>query len=175
MINHGYRCEQETLQNRCRRWYDIPCFFLVPTQEFSLTHRPGGTNTDAVVACRTEITQNGNTEHSSDHNIEILASYKSQTTPNVTDGIRTAIQEVITAAQVPHSSVISVNIGTTHFINAVVQADRSNLKRVAVLRLCGPFCREVPPFTDFPAALREVVEGYSAYLDGGLESMCLQI
>lgn len=93
----------------------------------------------------------------------------------MTDGIRSAIQEVITAARVPHSSVISVNIGTTHFINAVVQADRTNLKKVAVLRLCGPFCREVPPFTDFPAALREVVEGYSAYLDGGLESTSLNM
>lgn len=119
-----------------------------------------------MVACRTET----HTTHRSDPNIEILASYKSQTTPDVTTGIRNAIQEVITEAQVPHDAVISVNIGTTHFINAVVQADRANLERVAVLRLCGPFCREVPPFEDFPVQLRRVVEGYAAYIDGGLES-----
>lgn len=63
-----------------------------------------------------------------------------------------------------------MNIGTTHFINAVVQADPSKLSRVAVLRLCGPFCREVPPFAEFPSRLRATVAGYSAYLDGGLES-----
>jgi N-methylhydantoinase A/oxoprolinase/acetone carboxylase beta subunit len=107
-----------------------------------------------------------------DDDIEILASHKSQTTPDVTSGIRAAIQEVITAAEVPLDRVISVNIGTTHFINAVVQSSRQELEKVAVLRLCGPFCREVPPFSDFPAALRQVVEGYSAYVDGGLESQC---
>jgi hypothetical protein len=41
---------------------------------------------------------------------------------------------------------------------------------VAVLRLCGPFCREVPPLADFPAELRAVVEGPVGYLDGGRES-----
>lgn len=99
-----------------------------------------------------------------------MSSYKSQTTADVTTGIRTAIREVIAAAHVPRDAVISVNIGTTHFINAVVQADSTNLEKVAVLRLCGPFCREVPSFTDFPSPLRSVIEGYSAYLDGGLES-----
>ena len=123
-----------------------------------------------MVACRTELGHGGNTGRDADSKIEILASYKSQTTPDVTTGIRNAIQEVIATAQVPHDAVISVNIGTTHFINAVVQADRSNLDQVAVLRLCGPFCREVPPFTDYPAPLRRVLEGYSAHLDGGLES-----
>ncbi|CAM1505875.1 Fc.00g115120.m01.CDS01 [Cosmosporella sp. VM-42] len=129
----------------------------------------GGTNTDAVVACRTELNQGGINGRDGDSDIDILASCKSQTTPDVTTGIRNAIQEVIATAQVPQDAVISVNIGTTHFINAVVQADRSNLDQVAILRLCGPFCREVPPFTDFPAPLRRVLEGYSAYLDGGLE------
>jgi hypothetical protein len=71
---------------------------------------------------------------------------------------------------VPRSNILSVNIGTTHFINAVVQADESKLSRVAVLRLCGPFCREVPPFAGFPQLLRDVVEGYVGYLEGGLES-----
>lgn len=103
--------------------------------------------------------------------IKIIASHKSQTTPDVTTGIRKAIEAVLTSAAVPHDAVVSVNIGTTHFINAVVQADPASLSRVAVLRLCGPFCREVPSFADFPGRLRGVLEGYTAYLDGGLESM----
>ncbi|KAI5468172.1 hypothetical protein BGZ63DRAFT_399694 [Mariannaea sp. PMI_226] len=128
----------------------------------------GGTNTDAVLACRTALPIESEPVPS-EHNITILASCKSQTTPDVTTGIQNAIREILTTAQVPRDAVISVNIGTTHFINAVVQADKTNLSRVAVLRLCGPFCREVPPFTGFPSPLRQVLEGYSAYLDGGLE------
>ncbi|KAF4345368.1 hydantoinase oxoprolinase [Fusarium beomiforme] len=129
----------------------------------------GGTNTDAVVACRTVQPDHDGPAKLPDEDIEILASHKSQTTADVTSGIRDAIHQVITAAKVPLDKVISVNIGTTHFINAVVQSNRQELERVAVVRLCGPFCREVPPFSDFPIPLRQVVEGYSAYVDGGLE------
>lgn len=89
----------------------------------------------------------------------------------MTTGIQNAVQHVITDAHIPIDNVISVNIGTTHFINAVVQADRNNLSQVAVLRLCGPFGREVPPFSDFPSSLRQVLDGYTAYLAGGLESV----
>lgn len=71
---------------------------------------------------------------------------------------------------IDRSDIVSVNIGTTHFINAIIQSDGSKLARVAVLRLCGPFCREVPPFADFPPELREVVEGPVGYVSGGLES-----
>lgn len=93
----------------------------------------------------------------------------------MTTGIRNAIQNVITETGIAHDDVISVNIGTTHFINAVVQADVASLSRVAVLRLCGPFCREVPPFSAFPPLLRRVVETYTANVDGGLESKFMTI
>ncbi|RFU74566.1 hydantoinase [Trichoderma arundinaceum] len=126
----------------------------------------GGTNTDAVVACRTSST---GTDTGREPKTEILASYKSQTTVDITSGIQAAIRQVLATAQVPLESVISVNIGTTHFINAVVQADASNLERVAVLRLCAPFGKEVAPFGDFPPSLRNILDGYSAIVDGGLE------
>lgn len=101
---------------------------------------------------------------------EVIATKKTPTTSDVTSGICEAIREVLTETGVLRSDILSVNIGTTHFINAVVQADQSKLNRVAVLRLVGPFCREVPPFAGFPHRLRDVVEGYVGYLDGGLES-----
>jgi N-methylhydantoinase A/oxoprolinase/acetone carboxylase beta subunit len=41
--------------------------------------------------------------------------------------------------------------------------------RVAAVRLCGPFTRQLPPFSDFPAGLRRVLDGGAYYLDGGLE------
>ena len=47
-----------------------------------------------------------------------------------------------------------VHIGTTHLLNAVVQ--RTGLRQVAVLRLCGPATVTLPPFVDFPPDLKTV-------------------
>ena len=44
-----------------------------------------------------------------------------------------------------------VCLGTTHFINALIRQD--DLVHVAVLRLCGPATRALPPFCDMPAKL----------------------
>lgn len=100
----------------------------------------------------------------------VLASSKSPTTADVTSGICDAVKMVLEEADVPREDVLSINIGTTHFINAVTQRDAAKLERVAVLRLCGPFAREIAPFSDWPQALRDVVEGPVGYFSGGLES-----
>jgi N-methylhydantoinase A/oxoprolinase/acetone carboxylase beta subunit len=124
----------------------------------------GGTNTDAVLACVRK------SEHGNFTDTSIIAKHKASTSSDVTTGICEAIQSILVKTNISRRNVISVNIGTTHFINAVVQADSEKLNRVAVLRLCGPFCREVEPFLGFPPTLRAVVEGYVGYLSGGLES-----
>lgn len=67
----------------------------------------------------------------------------------------------------PARYVARVNIGTTHFVNAVVQ--RKGLAKVAVLRLCGPPTRAIPPFSDFPADLKNVIGGMYFYLNGGYQ------
>src|ERR1700712_3388371 len=86
-----------------------------------LTLCQGGTNTDAALVCWDgPVDSNGNNREAS-HGVRVVASNKSQTTPDVTTGIQNAIRAVISTAVVPHDAVISVNIGTTHFINAVVQ------------------------------------------------------
>lgn len=56
-----------------------------------------------------------------------------------------------------------------HFINAVVEKDRNRLARVAVIRLCGPFSRDVYPGIDWPEDLRDIICGYCGFVDGGLE------
>jgi len=38
------------------------------------------------------------------------------------------------------------------------------------LHLCGPFCREVSPFADFPDTLTDAIGGYAGYLSGEVES-----
>ncbi|KND86237.1 hypothetical protein TOPH_09140 [Tolypocladium ophioglossoides CBS 100239] len=94
----------------------------------------GGTNTDAVVACRMHSAHASNIPGDVKQKVEIVASGKSQTTPDVTIGIKNAIQTVLAATRGPHDAVISVKLGTTHFINAVVQADSANLTQ---LLFCG--------------------------------------
>ncbi|KAK4156653.1 hypothetical protein C8A00DRAFT_30508 [Chaetomidium leptoderma] len=73
------------------------------------------------------------------------------------------------SAGVAPADVASVTIGTTHFVNAVVEHDAARLSRVAVIRLCGPFSKHVPPCVDWPADLRGTVLGHYALVKGGLE------
>lgn len=159
LLNHDY--ETSVLSHWCRRRY----VHSPPSFKFQLTRLEGGTNTDAALAIATFHDPAVQPE------IQIIASSKQPTTTEATEGIRLAIQDVIRKSNIATSDILSINIGTTHFINAVVQADASKLERVAVLRLCGPFCREVPPFADFPDKLSSVIHGPVGYLDGGLECM----
>ncbi|OBR05669.1 hydantoinase [Colletotrichum higginsianum IMI 349063] len=120
----------------------------------------GGTNTDAALLDITAADTPGR---------GVLASHKASTTPDITSGIEAAIRTVLEKSAVDQKRVLSVTIGTTHFINALVEADTRRLSRVAVVRLCGPFTRQIPPFSDFPSGLHRILDGGVYYLDGGLE------
>jgi len=69
---------------------------------------------------------------------------------------------------VSSDDVASVTIGTTAFLNAVLERDARHLSRVAVIRLSKSFLRDVKPFADWPTDLRDVLNGYVGYVDGGL-------
>ncbi|KAF4125452.1 N-methylhydantoinase A/oxoprolinase/acetone carboxylase, beta subunit [Geosmithia morbida] len=99
----------------------------------------------------------------------IRSAFKSPTTPDVTEGITKAVEGALSQCDVPMDKIGGVMIGTTHFINAVVQADEVNLRRLAVMRICGPYSRENPAFGDFPPILSRLMNGHVSYLDGGLE------
>ncbi|EJD43032.1 DUF917-domain-containing protein [Auricularia subglabra TFB-10046 SS5] len=122
----------------------------------------GGTNTDAAVLRRGSATSN-------DPDKGLVANFKTQTTPNVTDGIALAIQEVLRAGGIQASEIAAVSVGTTHFVNAVIECDPRRLARVAVLRLAYPYTQQCPPFIDFPPRLRKLMEGHTAILHGGLQ------
>ena len=64
------------------------------------------------------------------------------------------------------SDIRGVMIGTTHFTNAIVQ--RRHLSPVAAVRLGLPATACVPPLTDWPEDLRELV-GRHYMLPGGHE------
>lgn len=135
----------------------------------ALTHRRlrvgvdvGGTNTDGVVLDPAETLPDQ----------AIKAWHKTPTTPDPSDGINNALAAMFhtgEGAGVDPAHVASVTIGTTHFVNAVVEADASRLSPVAVLRLCGPFSKHVPPCIDWRDDLRDVILGHYALLKGGLE------
>ncbi|KAH9504670.1 hypothetical protein Btru_062546 [Bulinus truncatus] len=115
----------------------------------------GGTNTDAVLIC-----------HDSDRH-DVVAEIKELTTADVTTGVKKSILGCLMSAVNSGKSVLplQVNIGTTHFVNAVVQG--KDLAKVAAVRICGPVSEEVPPFMDFPSGLANVICGAVHLVHGG--------
>ncbi|KAF8815021.1 hypothetical protein BYT27DRAFT_6854318 [Phlegmacium glaucopus] len=122
----------------------------------------GGTNTDSVIVDITrtkEITRG------------IVATFKHETTVDITTGIEFAVKKVLEQAGIGHRSdeILSLTIGTTHFINAIVQLDAIRLEKVAVIRLAAPYTTECPPFIDFPDDLSEIMNGHTTVIHGGLQ------
>ena len=116
----------------------------------------GGTNTDAV------LIEEG----------KVLAAVKAPTSQDVTAGIldslgKLAATGVLKGVDGKLKRIDGVMIGTTHFINAVVQ--RRNLTKVAALRLGMPAAASLPPFCDWPEDLADLVRGGVWMVEGGHE------
>lgn len=111
----------------------------------------GGTNTDAVLM----------------EGEEVIAWAKNPTTPEVSRGVASAIEEVIRKGGIQRESVSSVMVGTTHFTNALVE--RKGLDRVGTLRLASPSGEALPPMTDWPTELASSVGDAIFLLPGGYE------
>jgi N-methylhydantoinase A/oxoprolinase/acetone carboxylase beta subunit len=109
----------------------------------------GGTNTDAV------LLEDGRVVH----------AVKTPTTADVTSGIVTALAELARRPEVGRGMIDGVVIGTTHFVNAVVQ--RRDLSRVAAVRIGLPASASLPPFCDWPEDLAHSVRGEVYMLEGG--------
>src|SRR6267154_2950408 len=101
----------------------------------------GGTNTDAV------LLQEGRVVH----------AVKTPTTADVTGGIVAALWKLSQHPEVARGGIDGVVIGTTHFVNAVVQ--RRNLSRVAAIRIGLPASASLPPFCDWPEDLAALGRG----------------
>ncbi|KAM5370621.1 hypothetical protein ACJZ2D_008447 [Fusarium nematophilum] len=118
------------------------------------------TNTDGVIL---------DLARSSSPDRGIIAWKKSSTTKNPSDGINNVIRDMFSQSEINPRDVASVTIGTTHFINAVVEMDQSRLAKVAVIRLCGPFSKDIPIGIDWPPRLRNIICAHRGLVDGGLE------
>jgi N-methylhydantoinase A/oxoprolinase/acetone carboxylase beta subunit len=109
----------------------------------------GGTNTDAV------LLEEGSVVH----------AVKTPTTEDVTGGIVAALDLLRRHRRVAEGRIDGVVIGTTHFINAVVQ--RLHLGRIAAVRIGMPAAASLPPFCDWPKDLAALVAGEVFMLEGG--------
>ena len=109
----------------------------------------GGTNTDAV------LLEDGHLVH----------AVKTPTTADVTAGIVAALSQLARHPEVGRGMIDGVVIGTTHFVNAVVQ--RRDLSRVAAVRIGLPASASLPPFCDWPEDLAHSVRGEVFMLEGG--------
>ncbi|KAL0061493.1 hypothetical protein AAF712_011716 [Marasmius tenuissimus] len=124
----------------------------------------GGTNTDSVLL---DLSNKD----------PVISFFKHPTTRNVTLGIQNAVLRVLEdgakklniSEEELKNQVGSLVIGTTHFINAVVQADTSRLSKVAVIRLASPYTHDLPPFIEFPDRLGKILNGHVGIIDGGLQ------
>ncbi|WP_198374901.1 hydantoinase/oxoprolinase N-terminal domain-containing protein [Neoroseomonas rubea] len=107
----------------------------------------GGTNTDAVL-----LEGEG-----------VLQAVKTPTTADVLTGVKQALRGV--APAIGAAGVQGVMIGTTHFVNAVVQ--RRDLARVGALRIGLPAAATLPPLCDWPEDLAAIVRGQVHMVEGG--------
>ena len=97
----------------------------------------------------------------------MLAAIKTPTTEDRSSGVRTALQQLLALTGKQAETVDAVMIGTTHFVNAVVQ--RRGLNKVAALRICLPACASLPPFVDWPEDLAQQVNQGVYLVAGGHE------
>lgn len=114
----------------------------------------GGTNTDAVLIENRSL---------------VRARAKFFTTADILTGVQRSISQTIHAAGLADTRLLdtgisSCTIGTTQFVNAVVQ--NRGLSPVLVLRLCGAASTAVPPCVDIPKYLRSSLGGHYMMING---------
>lgn len=111
----------------------------------------GGTNTDAVLLRERRV----------------VSATKVLSTADITSGILAALANILEQADVQRNEIDGVMIGTTHFINAVIEG--RSLSRTAAVRIGLPASESLPPFVDWPDGLADRVNGGVYMVSGGLD------
>jgi N-methylhydantoinase A/oxoprolinase/acetone carboxylase beta subunit len=112
----------------------------------------GGTNTDAVIL---------------DERDAVVAQCKRPTTPEVSSGIKQAVDGVLREGKVAPDKIRHAMLGTTHCTNAIVE--RRNLCQVGIVRLGAPSGLAIPPLTDWPADILPHIGEHQHMVRGGYE------
>ncbi len=111
----------------------------------------GGTNTDAVVM----------------HSEKLLGGAKSPTTKDIVSGVKNAIIAALNKSKTKSEDIEALIIGTTHFVNAIVQ--RKSLAKTGLIRICLPSGGAILPFADWPKELVDSMNGNYQLVKGGFE------
>ena len=111
----------------------------------------GGTNTDAVLV----------------QNNSVVAAVKVPTTQDVMSGVLESLRQLVAKVGDQAQGLDAVMIGTTHFVNAVVQ--RRDLVRVGAIRVSLPASQSLEPMIDWPRDLRDAVNPLIHLVEGGHE------
>lgn len=109
----------------------------------------GGTHTDAVLM---------------DGERQVISHVKSLTTEDVSQGIFTALKELLAQGDIPRDKISHAMLGTTHCTNAIVE--RKGLTEIAVIRIGAPATLAVKPLSGVPEDLKEIL-GKRVYLVKG--------
>jgi len=111
----------------------------------------GGTNTDAVVM----------------QSDKFLGGAKSPTTKDILSGVKNSIIDALNQSKTESKDIDALIIGTTHFVNAIVQ--RKSLAKTGLIRICLPSGGAILPFADWPKQLVESMNGNFQLVKGGFE------
>lgn len=126
----------------------------------------GGTHTDAVLIA---VDTSRQLER-------IIDTIKIQTHgADVTGSVLEVMGTLLDKNQMKAADIDQIQLGTTHFVNALKQ--RRNLQKVAAIRLALPASDLVPPFAAWPREVEELGQnclydemfGYTAIIHGGNE------
>lgn len=112
----------------------------------------GGTNTDAVILSDSD---------------EPIASTKTCTSIDITEGILTAFDEVLDRSEISTQQIDQVMLGTTHCTNAI--AERKGLAEVGVIRIGAPATESIPPLSEWPDELSNAIGNNTKIVEGGYE------
>ncbi len=103
-----------------------------------------------------------------DEQATLLARFKSPTTPDVSTGIRNALDGLVqTHPDLDLGAIRYAMLGTTHCTNAVIEL--RNLNNVGLIRVGAPSTLAILPFVEWPDDLRAAINGRFEVVEGGFE------
>lgn len=97
----------------------------------------------------------------------ILTEAQVTSTPDIVSGISEGLSMMLARTNLNPAQIEVVMIGTSHFSRAIIE--RRNLTPVAIVRLGLPATQAIPPFSDWPCDLLEVIKGQAHLAHGGYE------
>lgn len=124
---------------------------VVSTRKYKIGIDIGGTNTDIVLI---------------DSKAAIASYTKTSTTPEIHDGIKTALKHVLNETKINTDEISGIFLGTTQIANAIHQ--QNDLYRVGAIRIAGQHPVSIPSCYPWPEDKKKTLIE-TVTIDGGFE------